>query len=132
MEQLFGEDNVDEIIGPLLAALPENDKRKTLQAVYSKAQRAKTGQGEPEGGIAGLFGGWGGKSKSSADKPAPPAAKKGKAAPAAAARGKKGAAAATAAAADPYAFAAAKLSGKDYQTFKTRTALYARGGINAR
>lgn len=107
-----------EIIGPLLAALPENDKRKTLQAVYSKAQRAKTGQGEPEGGIAGLFGGWGGKAKSSTDKPAPaPAAKKGKAA---------------AAAADPYAFAAAKLSDKDYQVFQTRTALYARGGINAR
>eukprot|EP00752_Nemacystus_decipiens_P003949 g3616.t1 len=138
VEELFGEDNVDEIIGPLLAALPENDKRKTLQAVYSKAQRAKNGQGEPEGGIAGLFGGWGGKSKSKPtgdkDKPAPAstAAKKGKAAPAA--RGKKGAAAAaaTAAAADPYAFAAAKLSDKDYQVFKTRTALYARGGINAR
>ena len=130
VEELFGEDNVDEIIGPLLAALPENDKRKTLQAVYSKAQRAKTGQGEPEGGIGGLFGGWGGKSKSSTPAPSAAAAKKGKAAPAA--RGKKGAAAAAAAAADPYAFAAAKLSDKDYQVFKTRTTLYARGGINAR
>lgn len=119
VEELFGEDNVEEIIGPLLAALPENDKRKTLQAVYSKAQRAKTGQGEPEGGIGGLFSGWGGKSKS---KPAPAAA------PAAAKKGK----AVPAAAADPYAFAAAKLSDKDYELFKTRTALYARGGINAR
>lgn len=122
VEELFGEDNVEEIIGPLLAALPENDKRKTLQAVYNKAQRAKTGQGEPDKGIGGLFGGWGGKSKSSTDKPAP--------APAAGKKGKKGKAAP--AAADPYAFAAAKLSDKDYQVFKTRTGLYARGGINAR
>lgn len=96
--------------------------------MYAKAQRAKAGQAEPEGGVAGLFGGWGGgKAKSSgaaSDKPAP--------APASAARrGKKGAAA-SAAAADPYAFASAKLSDKDYQVFKTRTALYARGGINAR
>lgn len=125
---------LQEIIGPLLAALPENDKRKNLQAVYSKAQRAKNGEGESGGGgIGSLFGGWGGKSKTdTAAKPAAPAA------PAAAkkggmrkptAGGKKAAAAATV---DPYAFAAAKLSGKDYELFKTRTTLYARGGINAR
>lgn len=114
-----------EIIGPLLAALPENDKRKTLQAVYSKAQRAKTGQGEPDGGgIAGLFGGWGG-GKSKKDAGSAPAA--------AGAKGKGGAASAgAAAAADPFAFATAKLSGKDLQLFKSRTALYSRGGINAR
>ena len=115
-----------EIIGPLLAALPEKDKRKTLQAVYTKAMRAKGGQGEqqkPEGGLGGLFGGWGSKSKP--DAPAP-AAKVGRG------KGKGKTAAAAAAAADPYAFAAAKLSDKDFQVFKTRTALYARGGINAR
>lgn len=121
---------LQEIIGPLLAALPENDKRKTLQAVYSKAQRAKTGQGEPDGGgIAGLFGGWGGKSKKVSGEGATPAAGAG-------AKGKgKGAASSAggaAAAADPFAFATAKLSGKDLQTFKSRTALYSRGGINAR
>ena len=104
-----------EIIGPLLAALPENDKRKTLQDVYNKAQKAKNGSsGDSKGGgVGGLFGGWGAKSDP----------KKG-------AAGTK--AAAAAAAADPYAFAAAKLSASDFQLFKTRTALFSKGGINAR
>lgn len=118
-----------EIIGPLLEALPEQDKRKTLQAVYSKAQRAKDGQGEPEGVLGGLFGGWGSKLKpdATAAAAAPAPAKKGQKA-AGAGKGKAAAAAAT----DPYAFAAGKLSDKDFKVFQTRTALYARGGINAR
>ncbi len=119
-----------EIIGPLLAALPEKDKRKTLQAVYTKAMRAKGGQGEqqPEGGLGGLFGGWGSKPKPDAPAAAPaaPAAKGGRG------QVKGKAAAAAGAGADPYSFAAAKLSDKDFQVFKTRTALYSRGGINAR
>lgn len=110
-----------EIIGPLLAALPENDKRKTLQDVYSKAQKAKNGSADSAqgGGLTGLFG-WGSK----------PATK----APAAAAAPKKAAGRGGAAAggAEPYAFAEAKLSAADFQVFKTRTALFARGGINAR
>ncbi|CAN0045088.1 unnamed protein product [Laminaria digitata] len=113
VEDLFGADNVEEIIGPLLAALPENDKRKTLQDVYNKAQKAKNSpEGDAKGGgIGGLFGGWGAKSD---PKKGPTG---GKAAPAPA---------------DPYAFAAAKLSAADFQVFKSRTVLFSKGGINAR
>lgn len=131
--------NVQQIIGPLLAALPENDKRKTLQDVYNKAQRGDTSE---SGGGFNLFG-WGSKAPPApapAPAPAPTPPKKtasgggwswggtksgGGAASAAASK-------AAAAAADPYAFAAGKLSSSDYKVFKQRTELFAKGGINAR
>lgn len=124
----------------MLAALPENDKRKTLQDVYSKAQKAKSGDAsEGERGF-NLFG-WRSKSSTPAPAPAPTSpekksggvwglGKKGAGSPGA---GGSGAGAGTpAAAADPCAFAAGKLSDSDYQLFKKRTELFARGGINAR
>lgn len=108
----------------MLAALPENDKRKTLQDVYNKAQKAKNGAGDSQGsGLAGLFGGWGAKSSPAAAPTAADAAPSGK-------KGKGGKA--ITAGSDPYAFAAAKLSAADFKVFQTRTSLFARGGINAR
>lgn len=118
-----------EIIGPLLAALPENDKRKTLQSVYTKAQKARdggsAGDGGQEGGGGFNFFGFGAKPSAQPAKPIP-------AATPVSGRSKGGSAASGPAAGDPYAFAAAKLSAADYQLFKTRTQLFARGGINAR
>lgn len=106
--------------------------------VYNKAQKAgSVSQGSAAqsqggglaGGLAGLLAGLGAKSGPSSSVASADSKKESKEASALSRTGKGKAGAP---AADPYAFAASKLKDSDYQIFKTRTALFAKGGINAR
>lgn len=98
------------------------DKAQRARSVSQVSSSAQSQGGGLAGGLAGLLGGLGAKSVPSSSVASGDSKKE-----ASAGKGKAGAPAA-----DPYAFAASKLKDADYQVFKTRTALFARGGINAR
>lgn len=112
------------MIEPLLSSLPEKDKAKALSDIYQREMAKAAPQPARKAPAA------------SAPLKAPAAAKSGGlfggfnfgAAPVPSSLAQISAASST----DPYSFASGQLSPSDFDLFKKRAELYARGGINAR